>query len=279
MSVNFGRKEPTYDPRDALFASLRPKVKISLPKIPSVFGHANDYLGESWKMFANGNDGEVTSKYPAAQEGCGDCTIAGPFHEHMELNYNAKSIVPHFTADNAVYIYSKLSGYDGKTGANDNGLEVREVLRYRQKTGLKDADGKYHKIGPYVSVEAGNLEELYQALYLFECVGIGFEVPSSALRQFSRGEVWSVSVGSPEIVGGHYVPLMGHAGPGEIAFITWSKRAVMTEAFYKKYVDEVWAYISPEQISKVTGKSYEGFNSAQLNEYLTLVGSQVQGHV
>ena len=35
--------------------------------------------------------------------------------------------------------------------------------------------------------------------------------------------------------------------------------------------DEAWAYVSAEQFKSVTGKDYEGYDEAQLEEYLAKV--------
>ena len=186
----------------------------------------------------------------------------------MELNYNAQRPVPLFNGDTVVAEYEAYCSYDRRTGEHDEGSDVREVMEWRQKKGIKDRAAKVHKIGPYLALEPKNLEHLYEACWLFECVGIGFEVPESAEIQFSEGKPWSVVAGA-EVVGGHYVPITGRPNPAHAAFITWAKRCEMTNHFYETYNDEAWAYVSPEMFKSVTGKDYEGFNAEQLDQYLT----------
>lgn len=262
-TFKLGKRPPTYDARDVQFAALRPSLGVALPKAPTIFGHGNDFLGEGWLMLGNGPDDSVSPGF----EGCGDCAWAGPAHETMELNKDAKRPVPRFTGKVIVEQYSAYCGYDPATGENDNGSDVREVLQWRSKKGLKDADGGVHKIGAYVALEPGNIQHIIEACYLFEAVGIGFEVPESAEQQFSEGRPWSVVPGA-QIVGGHYVPVVGRPEIGSLAVVTWAKRQVMTEQFFSKYCDEAWAYVSLEQINSVTGKSYEGFSETALLEYL-----------
>ena len=74
-----------------------------------------------------------------------------------------------------------------------------------------------------------------------------------------------------KVVGGHYVPIMGRLRSHELTLITWAKRQTMTDAFFQKYCDEAWAYVSPEEITRVTKENYEGFSLSQLEEYLHLV--------
>ena len=261
MTYFFGKKEATYDRRDLAYAALKPAV--TLPTIPSVFGHGNDFTGENWKMLGNGPDDSVFEGF----EGCGDCAWAGPGHETMELCKDAGRPVPNFTGKVIVEQYSEYSGYDPQTGNNDNGSSVRDVLQWRRTKGLRDADGAVHKIGVYVALETGNLQHILEAAYLFECVGIGIQVPESAQQQFAEGAPWSVVPGA-EIVGGHYIPVVGRPQEGMLAVITWGKRQPITEGFYERYTDESWAYISGERINAVTGKSYEKFGAAELEEYL-----------
>src|SRR2546421_8084141 len=108
----------------------------------------------------------------------------------MELCVNAKRPPAKFSGDVVVAEYEAYSGYNRNTGANDNGSDVREVLNWRRNKGIKDADGHTHKIGAYVALEPGNLTHIIEAAYLFEAIGIGFEVPESAETQFSEGKPW-----------------------------------------------------------------------------------------
>jgi hypothetical protein len=266
-----GKRPPTRDARDARFENFRSSLAAAgkLPSVPPTFASEDDFPGEAWLMLGNGPDSSIPAKWTAAKEGCGDCAWAGPAHETMELDKKATRTVAPFNAETVIKQYSEYSGYDPVTGANDNGSEVRDVLKWRQEKGLRDAGGTPHKIGPYVSLEPKNIEHLLLAAYLFENVGIGIEVPDSAQRQFSEGQPWSVVQGA-KIEGGHYVPVVGRPQSGVIAFVTWAQRAMMTDSFYTTYNDEAWAYVSAEQFTAVTGKDYEGYNEAQLEEYLQL---------
>jgi hypothetical protein len=270
--LKLGKRPPTPDAREARFETFRDALAASgsLPDVPATFGEQDDFPGESWLMLGNGPDSSIPASWTAAQQGCGDCAWAGPAHETMDLDKQAERSVAPFDAEAVIKQYSEYSGYDPVTGKNDSGSEVRAVLRWRQEKGLTDADGLVHKIGPYVSLEPKNIEHLLLAVYLFECVGIGIEVPESAQQQFSEGKPWSVVPGA-QIEGGHYVPVVGRPQDGMIAFVTWAKRALMRDSFYTTYNDEAWAYVSAEQFKSVTGKDYEGYDEAQLEEYLTKV--------
>lgn len=267
MSLELGKKPATYDRRDLRYADVRPD-SVTLPNIPKPGGgYGMDFGSSGWLMLGNGPDDTVFSGF----EGCGDCAWAGPAHEIMEMTKNAKRTVPTFSGKTVVDQYSAYSGYDPQTGDNDNGSDVREVLQWRQTKGFLDDSGTAYKIGPYVSLEPGNLVQMWEALWLFEAVGMGFNFPASAMDQFNAGQTWSVVAGS-QIDGGHYVPIVGHPSNDIWTCVTWGARQTMTPQFIQKYCDEVWAYVSPERFNAVTGQTPQKFTDADLEKYITLVG-------
>jgi hypothetical protein len=256
----FGKRKATYHPNVARYTAYRNASGFPV-RVPDIFGHGNSF--KDWGML--GND-----QY-------GDCVFAGSDHEVMLLDNLASEGAKtgyeavKFTAANTLADYGAVTGFNPETGENDNGTNVVEALDYRVKTGLIDAEGKRHKIAAYVALEPGNIEHLVEAIFIFEAVGIGFEVPASAEEQFGKNEVWSVVPGNPEIVGGHYVPLVGKPAVGNLAAVTWGRRQVMTEEFYKKYCDEAYAYITEEELNKRTKKNWGGFDWATLQADLQLV--------
>lgn len=256
--LKLGRLPSKYDGRDLQFGEYlftRKEVYV-----PPVFGHGNTF--KDWGML--GND-----QY-------GDCVWAGFDHEVMNYaNLAAGGVtgqeVVKFSTANTLSDYGS-TGFNPETGENDNGTEVRSALGYRQTTGLVDETGKRHKIGAYVSIDPKNHKHIITALWIFEAVGLGFAVPESAMTQFNEGKPWDVSTRETKIIGGHYVPLIGKPVPtGEFAVITWAQRQLMTEKFFNNYVEECWAYITPEELQKRSQANWGGFNWRQLEEDLKVV--------
>jgi hypothetical protein len=241
-TLKFGKKPATYDSRDFKFKHYRRGV---LPSHPAQFGHEDLIAADTWGMLGN--------------DAVGDCVFAGADHETI-LWTNEAGNPATFEAVNAIADYSAVTGYESDKPETDRGTDVREALRYRQLTGLIDTAGTRHKIGAYLALEPGNIEDLLEALYLFSAVGIGLEVPESAISQFNAGHPWIVVHGKPQIVGGHYVPLV--ADRGNLVCVTWGRLQQMTLQFYKRYCDEAWAILSPEMLKG--GFSLEGFDLAQL---------------
>lgn len=248
-----GKAPATYDKRDLQFAHYRTGA---LPSRPKTFGHEFFVAPKAWGMLGNGPDDTVAPGF----QGAGDCVLAGAAHETMVWTAEAANgKFAKFTGRNAIADYSEITGYEIGNDATDNGTDVRVALKYRQKTGVVDASGKRHKIGPYLALEPGNLDHVREALYLFGVVGIGITFPTSAFDQLDAGKPWSVVHGA-KTDGGHYIPLV--AQRSHIECVTWGQIQAMTVGFYAKYCDEAWAILSPEMLAN--GKSLEGFDLAAL---------------
>jgi hypothetical protein len=270
--MKLGKQAATYDSRDIRWTDVRASAPSLPPAPPPSGGYGGDF--SDWLMLGNGpcDDGSIP-KADAAFEGAGDCAWAGPAHEEMEAAKNAGRPVPPFTCLNVLEQYSAYSGYNLKTGASDTGSNVRDVLKWRQKKGLLDTAGTAHKIGTFVALEPGNTQQLWEALWLFENVGIGINFPNSAMDQFNAGQMWSVVPGA-KIDGGHYIPLVGHPLPNVWTCVTWGKRQPMTAQFLTTYCDEAWAYIDPERYNAVTGDTLQDFTAPELQKYITMVAQQ-----
>jgi hypothetical protein len=239
-------------PRTTDFEFSEFAASLKLPSVPSRFGHGFAYA--DWKML--GND----------RYGC--CVWAGAAHEHMLINKVVHRTDVPFDDDAVLGDYAAATGFDPNDPSTDKGTDVHAALSYRRKTGIADSNGQRHRIGAYVALDPKSWEHLEQAAYTFGAVGIGVEFPSSAMDQFNAGEPWDVVHGS-KIEGGHYVPTVGSvASPDEVTVLTWGKRQVMTRAFYERYNDEAWAYITDEEL-RGDGKGLHGFDLEKLNSYLS----------
>ena len=237
MKYKLGKKPATRDDRDLLFAHYR---TTAIQQAPVGFDHTS-LVTNPWGMMVN--------------DRLGCCAIAGPGHETMLLNAAAGKQVT-FTDSDIIAAYSAITGYNPADPSTDQGSAVRDVLAYRASTGLTDANDDLHKIGAYVALTAGDWNELLEALYVFECVGIGIQFPGSAMDQFNSSKPWDVPVSAFE--GGHYVPVVARPAESMVEVITWGAKQLMTEAFYSACCDEAWAFVSEEDLT--AGKSLEGFN-------------------
>jgi hypothetical protein len=215
-----------------------------LPPLPETFGH--DALIQSWPMLAN--------------DQWGDCVWAGAAHETMLLTKEAGNVAV-FTDENVLSDYSVVTGFNPNNPSTDQGTDVQAAAQYRQNTGIVDSVGNRHKIAAYLSLQPGNVTDLYLATYLFSCVGIGLQLPQSAMDQAEQNQTWDVVANSP-IVGGHYVPLLGRDPVDLLHTVSWGKLQLMTVAFLSACCDEAYAYVSQENL--INQKSPEGFDYATL---------------
>lgn len=259
MPRMLGKLEHVPSKRDFLFKKLV-DTKAVLPTLPRTFGHEK---GFALKMFGNGPDETVVPGFL----GAGDCVFAGACEEIHLHEHAAKRTMAPLSGREAIRAYEAVTGYQIGNPSSDRGTVVRDALSWRRKTGLKDAQGKAHKIGAFLSIEPGNFEHVLVALRIFGAVGIGFEFPKSAWTQLDHGEPWSVVPGSTTD-GGHYVPVVARRNQQSVDVLTWAQVQRMNEDFFAKYCDEAWAIVPTEYTNPKTKKTPEGFDAPSLNRML-----------
>lgn len=252
MSVlKFGKLEAR---PDAVSFRFNDYVDLAqLPSPPPNFGH--ETLVKQWGM--DGNDV------------AGDCVFAGAAHE-TKL-WCAEAGVPVAITDGpdgtAIKNYSAFTGYDpaqsDDQGNNptDEGTDVASWLSHRRTTGFIDDNDTAHKIGAYIKLELGNLDQLRYAAYYFDGIGIGIQFPEQWMKSFqSGGRTWT-ALKSPNFVGGHYIS--GVAFRNNMPVIcTWGALVEMTLDAYRQVADEVYAYLTPEKLRN--GVDANGISYAQL---------------
>jgi|SRR5579864_4662951 len=201
-----------------------------LPAPPLVFGRPG--LIVNWGLLGN--------------DKTGDCCWAGAAHETMMWRAWAGALVPEFSDASVIADYSRATGYNG-TAATDQGTDMQAGASYRRTTGITDANGAVHKVDAYVNLPPGRLDLLASATYLLGAVGIGVELPSSALDQFESAEPWAPVAGS-HVEGGHYLPCVGRNHRGQLLVVTWGRLHAVEPSFFLTYMDEGVAYLSLEQM-------------------------------
>jgi hypothetical protein len=226
--------------------------KAQLPVPPANFGHYD--LISKYGMLGN--------------DDYGDCVWAGAAHETMMWCKEVDSVVT-FTDKGVLGDYSKVTRFKPNDPSTDQGTDMQVAASYRRKTGVKDADGKRHKVVAYLALAKGNLEQHLSAAYLFGAVGVGIKFPKSAMDQFNAGKPWDVVAGSP-IEGGHYIPFVGRRN-GNLLVVTWGKVQEMTQRFFEEYNDESVVYLTKEDLK--AGVTPEGFNVKQLTADLAALGN------
>src|ERR1700722_2242083 len=157
VKLKLGKLAARHDPRTLLLATYMPPA---LPAPPPQINVAQAVKGP-WGMMDNAQ--------------IGDCTCAAAGHLMMEWTANAQSKI--FTPSDAqiVAAYSAITGYNPKTGANDNGAQEIDVLNYWRQTGIAG-----HKIQAFVALEPSNHTHIMDGTWIFGGCYIGLALPKSA---------------------------------------------------------------------------------------------------
>lgn len=171
----------------------------------------------------------------------GDCVEAAMYHADQVMG--GGSYRP--TDNDALGLYSTLTGFDISNPATDQGTQIPVALDWWLNNPLP---GSGTKLGAYFSLDVRDLTEMALGLYLGGAVQIGFDVPYSAEQQFDAHLPWTVVQHSP-IVGGHSINMtMNTASAGLEGGITWGLYQVMTSKFWNKYVSEAYVLFAEEWI-------------------------------
>lgn len=253
--LKLGKHPATVDERDLKLATYLDVTK--LPKVPSRFGH-EDKMPSPRLMLGNGPDDSVAPGF----DGAGDCVFAMICNAVRLANGIAGHHV-NFTGKEAIAAYSKVTGYRIGDEDTDNGTNLRTALNWWRKTGIKDADGKVHKLAAFatINLKGTNLTQLLQACYTFDIgVAVGIMFPDTAMDQFNAGKPWDVVPGTPEPNEGHAILFDARRKYHKVE--SWARDQDATAPFLATYVDEAYALFSEEALVK--GKSLEGFNVSQL---------------
>jgi hypothetical protein len=187
----------------------------------------------------------------------GDCTIAAAFHIIGGWLANATES-PTQKGDFGLNAANALAVYHQLTGGPDTGLNEQDVLNCWQQTGFVG-----HKSVGWAAVDATDIEECKSAIWLFENLYFGVEMPAAWINPFpsASGFLWQVA--------GPAVPANGHAfcsmaysdvGPkietwGMDGWLAWN---AVSEYCSTPLQGELYTVLSEESIIKATAKAPSG---------------------
>lgn len=232
LHVKLGALEPRVDARTARFANYKtgylpiPPTSVAWGKhVPMFPMYANDQLG--------------------------DCTCAAVGHQ-----------IQVWTSDNGQIwtpTEKEVTDLYWATGSQDTGRVEIDVLNYWRNNGF---GSKGDKIAAYMSVNPLDATEVKQAIWLFGGLYIGIALPVTAQQQ----RVWKLVNGGadsePGSWGGHAVNVTAYNST-YVTVATWGMRMRMTWGFWRKYVQEAYAILSPDWATG-TKVAPSGFNFGQL---------------
>jgi hypothetical protein len=249
-AFKLGRKRPVARcPR----LSLRNYLMRSLPAPPATC----DYTKSAAPALAQVYDNDTL----------GDCVIAGLAHVVGVLTGNAGTKPFIYSNSEIIALYSAIGGYVPGNPSTDQGCDEQTALNYWENNGAPA--GSSHKIAGWLSVNAADPSEYRTALWLFENLYFGFELPDAWVSPMpsSPGFVWDAA-GPPNPDNGHCVAGVGYTSKG-VTISTWGMTGLITDAAIGKYGaraahGEVYAVVSQDGINLATQKAPAGFDWSQL---------------
>jgi hypothetical protein len=196
----------------------------------------------------------------------GDCVIAGIGHVVGVLTAGANGTPFLYTQDQIIALYSAIGGYVPGDPSTDQGCDEVTALNYWENNG---APAGQHQIAGWLSVNAADPTEVRTALWLFENLYFGLELPDAWINPMpsAPGFVWDVA-GDPDPQNGHCVVGVGYNAEG-VTIDTWGMLGLITDAAIKQYASQtangaLYAVISQDAISQASQKAPSGFDWSQL---------------
>ena len=194
----------------------------------------------------------------------GDCVIAGGYHVIGVSSANAGDMFI-ATSDQIIADYSAIGGYVPGDPSTDNGCELPDALSYWAGKGY--ADGS--KLLGWLAVNPLDKAEMMAALYLFENLYIGMELPDAWVDPFPAGSgfTWDVA-GDPVPSNGHCIMAAGYDATG-LLVDTWGMMGHLTWAAVAKYCapntgGEIYVKVTEEMIARASVRAPNGFDWATL---------------
>jgi hypothetical protein len=208
----------------------------------------------------------------------GDCVIAGLAHIVGVLTGNAGSKPFVYTNEQIITLYSAIGGYVPGDPSTDRGCDEQTALNYWENNG---APAGSHKIAGWLSVNGADPSEYRTALWLFENLYLGMELPDAWIKPMpsSSGFVWD-HAGPPDPKNGHCVAGVGYTAKG-VTISTWGMTGLITDAAIAKYCvqsahGELYTVVSQDGLNKATGKAPNGFDWSQLVADFDSMGGSVK---
>lgn len=136
-----------------------------------------------------------------------------------------------FNADGSAIINPAALSGDLDPNPTDEGTDVHALMDYRKNTGILSEDGP-HQIIAYAGLTPGDWDEMLVALSQFFMVPIGVQVTDYCEQQFEAGQPWHIERGRHQIVGGHYVPVVGATDANTAQIYTWGAVGGIESDYY-----------------------------------------------
>lgn len=249
--MKLGRKRPL---AKGYRLALGNYLTRSLPTPPSACDYSPNALSALTPIFLN--------------DQLGDCTAAGAFHISGLIIQNAGTLCQ-YNDDDVQRFYSATTGYNPADPSTDQGGDEVTVLNYWMQHGLIPGGSQKHQIAGWMTVNASDPVEVRAALWLFENLYFGAELPDAWLNPEPQGDgfIWDVAGPANEQNGHCFIGCSYDST--RIRIDSWGMLGWITDAAVAKYAGEseggeLYTVISQEAINKASQKAPNGFDWSQL---------------
>lgn len=204
----------------------------------------------------------------------GDCVCAGAYHIVGVETGNAGALWA-ASLDQVIADYSAIGGYVPGDPNTDQGCDEVTALNYWTQHGF--ANGT--KLLGWLAVDSTNRAEVQAAMYLFENLFFGIELPDAWVNPFpsSSGFVWDN--GPPNPNNGHCVVGVGYSDQG-VQVDSWGMLGTVTWAAVSSLCTPsgggaLYVMLTPDQLAKGSAKAPNGFAWADLVADFDSMGGNV----
>jgi hypothetical protein len=210
-------------------------IKADLANPPAAV--SRPHPGFQWGMLAN--------------DSIGDCVIAMMLHSIEDFHLDAGTPVPAFTDQDAISLYSAITGYNPNDPNSDRGTNETTAMHYWEHHGLRTSDHVDHQIVATVAVDPSNLNECRIAIDEFVDLQIGIALPLTAQGQTEWTVVGNGKTGhsAPGSWGGHGIPYREYDAD-TFKCVTWGAELLLTVPFHQAYAQEAHVVVTKEMLSK-----------------------------
>lgn len=205
----------------------------------------------------------------------GDCVIAAGDHL-VGLETSNCGTAFHATRDQIVADYSAIGGYVLGDESTDQGCDEETAFAYWQNHGF--ANGT--KLLGWLGVDPTNVEEIKSAMWLFENLFFGVELPDAWVDPFPSGSgfTWDAA-GAAVPENGHAFLGVGHSTSG-VLIDTWGMIGTVTYKAIAKYCSrgvggQLFVLLTSDQVAKGQAKAPNGVAWADLVVAFDSIGGTV----
>ena len=212
--------------------------------------------------------GTVSSVPILGNDVCGCCTIATSLH-HQQFITNLTGLTETPDAGCCIDNYSRITGYDPVTKANDVGCGLLDKNIFWMQHGFTiSADGAFDFLDAFAQIEDGDLDTLVRMLSIFGPIELGLELPSDAQDEFYSG-LWKSTACAPGSLGGHDTLVVGVTAARDwFRIATWNGYVMASREWILKYMSGGTVMLRRNWIEQKTLLSPSGFSMQTLDDMI-----------